>query len=331
MENNPNNIYFSLFVGVLIFLISLAFTIFIKSGNRKLRIIYWSGIVVYAALLPYTILALMFGYKYLKPSVINDIPVYLAILFCVSIFAICRDYRALLRKNNVFAILLGIGIYTAIFLLQKLPTKNIHIAQYFLLSFLILKAVKLDYNGRWAYVFMWCFTSLIGVMDETFQGIHNARFFNLYDALMNSSVSAGSALIFFAVGAHKRGDNESGKNEIFAVTFIKDLAPALFQKSNFNFNNISTLVVGVLSICNLEVLLGFSAANRESVLLKVYLTVISSCSLVAIALMLRSVIGGGLRGVISTGRFMLVLVPQVIFFSINATILAVILSATEFR
>lgn len=78
--------------------------------------------------------------------------------------------------------------------LSRFPAERLHLLEYGLMAYLILRALQLDFGDRRAYVVSLMLTTLVGLGDETVQWVLPQRYFELKDVLLNM-VSAGLALL----------------------------------------------------------------------------------------------------------------------------------------
>ena len=102
-----------------------------------------------------------------------------------------------------------------LYALSRFPAERLHLLEYGLMSYLILRALQLDMRPRRAYVLSLVLTTLVGIGDETVQWMLPQRFFELEDILLNA-VSAGLGLLltYFAVD-FRRSAVEGGCSPAF--------------------------------------------------------------------------------------------------------------------
>ncbi len=106
------------------------------------------------------------------------------------------------NRSGAMAAFLLIALATA-FCLQQLqvPAKRIHFFQYAPLTLLILHAVGFRSKDRYRYVWTLACVALIGVGDETLQGLLPNRYFGLSDIVVNAVAGLLTlAFITFVLG-----------------------------------------------------------------------------------------------------------------------------------
>jgi arylsulfatase A-like enzyme len=116
------------------------------------------------------------------------------------------------RRWLTWAGLLGIGLAYA-YLLQhfaRFPAERLHLVEYGLVSYLLLRALSLDLPAPRAYIVALLLTALVGAGDELIQWVLPQRVFELKDVQLNI-VSGGLGLL--AVRLTLRGSNHHHRDE----------------------------------------------------------------------------------------------------------------------
>jgi len=94
-----------------------------------------------------------------------------------------------------------------LFALSRFPAERLHLLEYGLMAYLVLRALQLDLADRHAYAWSLVLTTVIGLGDEIVQWVLPQRYFEVKDVVLNM-VSGGLALLVirFAIdyGAENR-------------------------------------------------------------------------------------------------------------------------------
>ena len=119
----------------------------------------------------------------------------------ISVFVIimplllCMVYRVRARMSPylVFAFVSLLYGYI-LFVYSEYPAERLHLVQYGLMSFLLLRALRLEVSGNGAYLGAFALTAFFGIGDEVIQWILPHRFFQIEDVLLNT-ISGGLGLL----------------------------------------------------------------------------------------------------------------------------------------
>ena len=87
------------------------------------------------------------------------------------------------------------------------PAERLHLVEYGLVAFFLVRALRLDLTGRNAFAVAFVLTGVIGLVDEVIQGVLPQRFFELKDVLLNV-VSGGLGLIGVALAFPEKADSD---------------------------------------------------------------------------------------------------------------------------
>lgn len=109
------------------------------------------------------------------------------------------------KKSTYLSLFCIIGVYTFASLQMRLPEERIHFVEYGILSFLILRALILDYEEIPAYLIAFLLTSLFGLGDEGIQHILPNRYYQHKDVLLNAA-SGGLGLFMTYTMRRERKD-----------------------------------------------------------------------------------------------------------------------------
>lgn len=326
MNNNPYNIFCISFICALILFISVLISKWNKEKNRHYNIILWSGVVVYTALLPYTILAFQFIYGLLPGYLISKIPVTMASLLCLTFYFVSRKQKNFFHLHNIIAIVTGIAIYACIFYFQKLPNKQIHVSQYFVLSYLISRASKFSYNGKCSLFIVWFCASLTGFLDESFQGIHNGRYFSLNDVFMDSAASFAAVLFFSTAKDMESTNSDKNSHFVFSLSYIKDIYTEILKNNWFYITSGS--IICLVTVINTTIM---QKNYMKSGTYGPYPVALSIFSITAIAFLSSKFIINRQKVLKSTGRLMFLLVSSIVLLVVNLNSLALISFKIEFK
>lgn len=164
----------------------------------------WTAVVLYTAFL-YSTLTLAFDlYVYVfdrmgRPfmsALMSGMYVPIGLLLLLFI------YFRLPRKAGVYAAFLLVCLTVAYCLYAlEVPAKRFHFVQYGPLTYLIFDALRFHVRDRSIYVWAQALVILIGLGDETLQGLLPDRYFGLTDVVVNSVAGLVTlAFIGFVMG-----------------------------------------------------------------------------------------------------------------------------------
>ncbi len=120
------------------------------------------------------------------------------------------------RNWRTWVGLLAVGLAYA-YLLQhfaRFPAERLHLVEYGLVSYLLLRALSLDLPAPRAYIVALLLTALVGTGDELIQWILPERVFELKDVQLNL-VSGGLGLLAVRLSLHRKNnhaDDESSRS-----------------------------------------------------------------------------------------------------------------------
>ena len=100
-----------------------------------------------------------------------------------------------------------------LYALSRFPAERLHLLEYGLLAYLILRALQIDLADRPAYAWSLVLTTIVGLGDEIIQLVLPQRFFEFKDVFLNM-VSGGLALLLvrFAID-YQAGSHPSRRLE----------------------------------------------------------------------------------------------------------------------
>lgn len=160
------------------------------SGNRVLR---WASVLLYLIVLPHAIVVYSAIERCFPAGTAAKIPSVIIVLSGVIYIWYNRQYLVSLRA--AFLVSLSLLIVFAIIYLEPNPNKHIHIPQYILMTWLLYRAISLDYRGGGQPALAFVCSSILGVVDEIQQGLYPSRFYGWSDMIVNSASSLVAAML----------------------------------------------------------------------------------------------------------------------------------------
>jgi hypothetical protein len=122
----------------------------------------------------------------------------LGILALVGAAPLARLRRAPAQRRpglaGSYALLLALGGAVGLSLVSS-PVGAVHLAEYSLLGFLVIRALPEKLDGRTAFVVAFCGAALTGLLDETVQHFLPNRVFDWYDVGLNGGASLLGVLL----------------------------------------------------------------------------------------------------------------------------------------
>lgn len=131
------------------------------------------------------------------------------------------------------------------------PAKRIHIPQYFILAFVVRRALSFDLPARWLFPGAVLLTTVLGVHDELIQGLLPTRTFGLRDIGVNflgalSGGAVGAGLSLFSTPENKNAPIPD-KRTLFGIVAV-GLGLALMIAPLEYFRDVSIPVWTVLPL-----------------------------------------------------------------------------------
>ena len=89
----------------------------------------------------------------------------------------------------------------------RFPAERLHLVEYGLMGYVLLRALRLDLGRAWAYLASFVLAVLIGIGDECIQWALPQRFFEVKDIELNALSAALGLLLTRVVGGAEDGDD----------------------------------------------------------------------------------------------------------------------------
>ena len=164
------------------------------SGDKKLktvenpkRIILWVLVVLYTLAMPYFIFVFSMISRHFSTKTAGHIPLFMIIFLAAAYTAICFRLEKIGRCIGILAI--GAAIVAGIMAFEENANKYIHIPEYILMSWLLYRALIIDYRGRGILLLVLICAGMLGVVDEILQGIHPLRTYGWKDMIIDAASS----------------------------------------------------------------------------------------------------------------------------------------------
>jgi hypothetical protein len=113
----------------------------------------------------------------------------------------------LYNKNlrHMGTILLCAVLVYAVLYIAPNPNKEIHVPEYIVMSWLLVMALSIDYQGKGIAILVCISAPLLGIVDELLQGIHPNRYYGWEDMGMNSIAALIGVLLFLGLRNEPQG------------------------------------------------------------------------------------------------------------------------------
>jgi hypothetical protein len=158
------------------------------TGNNYLRRFgLWSAVVLYTAGLPYVIFVYRSLVNLFSPQIAGRVPVFIIIALAAIYAGSCMAKKMTPRGLIVLAVSGIIVILVMNF--ETNANKHIHIPEYILLSWILYRALALDYSGSGILLLVFICAVMLGVVDEIMQGIHPQRTYGGTDMIIDAAGS----------------------------------------------------------------------------------------------------------------------------------------------
>ena len=154
----------------------------------------WLLIIAYTGLLPWAVKVWIALLEKLGKSGTELVPFVMVALMIlvILIMAITRH----LRWQDWLLLATAIVMSAGLALLISLPAKLIHLPEYILMAFLVNHALTVTGGLRKQTMYVVIVCVLLGIMDETLQGLIPSRFFALQDIFVNGLSAVIRIMIF---------------------------------------------------------------------------------------------------------------------------------------
>jgi hypothetical protein len=175
--------------------------------NRRyrhwLRIILWTSVAIYTLSLPHIIIIYRAIVSRFSPNISELIPKAIIIILGILYTAFGYLYKKNLRYMGSI-LLCAVLIYAVLYLAPN-PNKEIHVPEYIVMSWLLILALSIDYEGKGIAILVCICAPLLGIVDELLQGIHPHRYYGWEDIGMNSISAFVGVLLFLGLRNEPQG------------------------------------------------------------------------------------------------------------------------------
>jgi len=175
---------------------------------------YWSCVFAWTALIYSTLSVARPVCTFLKnttPFALLMNSLLIILLMAVSFYL--ASNRKVRRPSTYLLLIMTVAAYAYGLSVIQVPEEKIHFIEYGVLSCLILRALKADYQSRLAYFMAFTLTAILGWIDEGIQFLLPNRYYQIDDVMLNM-VSGLLGLLLAYIGERDRavvGGNPSDK------------------------------------------------------------------------------------------------------------------------
>jgi VanZ family protein len=182
-----------------------------KSSHAKItvnkclwRFILWSTVVLYTACLPYAI----FVYRSIVNQFSSQIAGRVSLFIIIVLAAIYTIVCIIKKKTTRCLIVLAISgiVVTYVMNFETNANKHIHIPEYILMSWILYRALALDYHGSGILLLVFICAAMLGVVDEIMQGIHPQRTYGWTDMIVDAAAGLIGCLSLMGLKQPTKGD-----------------------------------------------------------------------------------------------------------------------------
>lgn len=161
------------------------------------RVSLWVTVGLYTAALPYVVLVFRAIDRHFSPQIAGKVPFAIIILFAGIYAVICIKQKTAAR--GVIILAAGAVIVFLIMSFETNANKYIHIPEYVLMTWIVYRALALDYRGSGILLLILVCAAMLGIVDELLQGIHPQRTYGWKDMIINTSSSFIGILMLMGV------------------------------------------------------------------------------------------------------------------------------------
>lgn len=162
---------------------------FSRASSRRStkKIICWLTVALYTAALPFVILVFRLIEQHFAPPTAGRIPLFIIALLAAGYGMICIRHQAAVPCLIILAaaalIVFGIVAF------EDNANKYIHIPEYIIMTWLLYRALVVDYRGSGIWLLVFLCALMLGVVDELLQGIHPQRTYGWQDMIIDAASS----------------------------------------------------------------------------------------------------------------------------------------------
>ena len=157
------------------------------SSNKKelKRWVLWTAAAAYTVALPHIIIFFDFLNKTFSLEMVRQIPIVTIIVLGISYLAYGIHLRGGIRPflSLGFCALIAWGVIY----FEPIQVTHFHIPEYVFLSWIVYRALTIDYYGNGIFYLTFVCVALLGVIEELLQGLHPDRYFLAPDMAVNAA------------------------------------------------------------------------------------------------------------------------------------------------
>ena len=159
-----------------------------KEKNAGLgRTMLWAMVTAYTIALPHVIFIYDGIVKHFSKHVAGKVPITI-ILVLGTVYIFAGFFMKTSPRHLVFVLPCSIIVY-AVIKFEHNPNKHIHIPEYVILSWMLFRALSVDYKGGGIFALVFICAFMLGIVDEIEQGIYPDRFYGWKDMVINAASS----------------------------------------------------------------------------------------------------------------------------------------------
>ena len=147
----------------------------------------WAMVTAYTIALPHVIFIYDGIVKHFSKHVAGKVPITI-LLVLGTIYIFTGFFLKNSPRHLVFLLPCSIIVY-AVIKFEHNPNKHIHIPEYVILSWILFRALSIDYKGGGILALVFICATMLGIVDEIEQGIYPDRFYGWKDMVINAASS----------------------------------------------------------------------------------------------------------------------------------------------
>ena len=152
-------------------------------GSKK-KIICWIAVALYTAALPFVIYAFRVIEQHFPPPTAGRIALVIIAVLAAGYGMVCIKRKIASRCSIILAA--GALIVFGVVTFEDNANKYIHIPEYILMTWLLYRALVVDYRGSGIWLLVFICALMLGVVDELLQGIHPQRSYGWQDMIIDA-------------------------------------------------------------------------------------------------------------------------------------------------
>ncbi|MBW1697138.1 MAG: VanZ family protein [Deltaproteobacteria bacterium] len=172
------------------------------------RLFLWTLVAAYTVSLPYIILIYEMLVRTFSKALVETIPLVTIVILALTYIA----FGVFAKKDKYHYIALILCLIIIYVIVSFTPVRNthFHVTEYVILSWMVFKALSIDYRGSGIFTLVFICSSLLGVVDELLQGIHPQRYFLIQDLAVNTASTLVGVISLMGIKRGSRHDWRHG-------------------------------------------------------------------------------------------------------------------------